>query len=90
MDSQPNEKDLAELIDPVEVPRPVSATVEKPIEKSPYALILGFRRIKEGPFSGLWELTKLSGEVSVDRVVMDASTRASIIALATNEILKAQ
>lgn len=86
MDSQPNEQDLTKLLPAPEVVQ----AVEKPVEKSPYTLILGFRRIREGSFAGLWELTELSGDVSVKRVVMDASTRASAIALATREILKAQ
>lgn len=85
MDNQPNEKDLSALLPAPEV---VQVT-EKPKEKSPYSLILGLRRIHEGPFSGLWELTQLEGDVSVKRVIMDASTRGSVIGMAATEMQKA-
>jgi hypothetical protein len=86
MDNQPNVNDLAELVGDEQKPTEVVDTVD---DAPVYNLILGLRRIKAGPFAGLWELTELTGEVSVKRVVMDASTRASVIALATREIGKA-
>lgn len=64
-------------------PKPVE-TVNKYVNN--YALILGIRRIKEGPFKGLWELTELNGSGSVERVISDANTKASIINLAARAI----
>lgn len=79
MDNQP-EVNLAEE---------VVNSGEKPVDND-YSLILGVRRIKEGAFAGLWELTELTGEVSVKRVIMDASTRASIMGLAGKAIANAK
>lgn len=64
-------------------PKPVEI-VDKTVNK--YALILGIRRIKEGPFKGLWELTELSGDNSVKKVISDANTKASVINLAARAI----
>lgn len=63
-------------------PKPKTDVV-KPVE---YALILGVRRIKEGPFAGLWELTELNGDVSVKRVITDANTRGLVVSLAARAI----
>lgn len=64
-------------------PKPVE-TVDKAVNK--YHLILGVRRIKDGAFKGLWELTELSGDCSVKKVISDANTKASIINLAARAI----
>jgi hypothetical protein len=59
-------------------------------EKVSYSLILGLRRIREGSFKGLWELTELDGEGSVKRVITDANVRSLVISLATRAIGEAQ
>lgn len=64
-------------------PKPVE-TVDKPVNK--FNLILGVRRIKTGSFKGLWELTELSGDCSVKRVITDANVKASVINLAARAI----
>lgn len=70
--------------------RPKSESVDKPVEavKKPaeYSLILGLRRIKEGSFAGLWELTELDANGSVKRVISDANTRGILVSLAAREI----
>lgn len=63
--------------------KPVDS-VDKPVNK--YALILGLRRINEGAFKGLWELTELDGDCSVKRIITDANVKASVINLAARAI----
>lgn len=68
-------------------PKPKSTeTVEKPA----YNLILGLRRLNSGPFQGLWELTELTGDVSVKRVISDANSRGILVSLAAREFGKAK
>lgn len=61
----------------------------QPTPKTEYSLILGLRRIKEGSFAGLWELTELDDSGTVKRVITDANTRGIVINLAAREIGKA-
>lgn len=66
-------------------PKPkVVETVDKSVNN--YSLILGLRRIKEGSFKGLWELTQLDMNGSVVKVLTDANTKASVINLAARAI----
>lgn len=59
--------------------QPKTPEVKKPVE---YNLILGLRRLKEGSFAGLWELTELNADGSVKRVISDANTRGILVSLA--------
>lgn len=70
-------------------PKSVDNSVDK-VDKAPtvYNLILGLRRIKEGNFKGLWELTQLDAQGSVLRVITDANAKATVINLAAREIGK--
>lgn len=59
----------------------------KPAQKpTDYLLILGLRRIKDGDFKGLWELTQLDANGSVVKVITDANTKSSVINLAARAI----
>jgi hypothetical protein len=50
-------------------------------------LVLTVRRIHVGSFSGLWELARVEPDGSI-KVITDANTKAIVISLARNEILK--
>lgn len=60
------------------------------VDAPSYSLILGLRRHRQGPFAALWELTELDQNGSVKRVIMDASTRGSIMGLIAREVQKAK
>lgn len=67
-------------------PKPKTDSEVKAPAPVEYSLILGVRRIKVGPFAGLWELTELDANHSVKRVITDADTRGLIVSLAARAI----
>jgi hypothetical protein len=50
-------------------------------------LVLMVRRLRVGSFTGLWELSKMRSDGSIE-VITDANTKQLMINLARNEILK--
>jgi hypothetical protein len=63
-----------------------TATLElpAPTQSSGYDLVLGIRRIRGGPFTGLWELSELSvdadKQVRAVRIMTDANIKPILIA----------
>lgn len=83
---------MAKKKSPLVVERNVAtnvATVERPHSLAPkyerevgaFDLVLGIRRIRSGPFSGLWELTELTvpPESKIKKLIVDATTKEFVV-----------
>lgn len=58
------------------------------ISSPSFTLALGFRHLGAGsPFAGLWQMSVIESD-GTERVVMDATSKASIINMASNAIAK--
>jgi hypothetical protein len=63
---------------------------QKPKSDTPvkYDMILGIRRLKDGAFSGLFEVVELNHDGSVKRVVTDANSKGVALDLLCNAAYK--
>lgn len=55
---------------------------------SKYDLVLGIRRLKEGNFIGLWELTRIDPQTGEPHIVTDANSKQILLNMARNEMLR--
>lgn len=67
-----------------------SVAVLEPVNKvmPGYDLVLGLRKLRTGPFAGLWELTKLAVDpehTEVLKVLSDANLKRFVMARAARE-----
>lgn len=67
--------------------KPMKSSTLDPIADIQPELVLTIRRLKVGSFTGLWELCRLEPDGSL-KVISDANTKAIIVNLARNEILR--
>lgn len=78
----------ARFAEPVQdVPTATLEAPQQPVTAPVHDLVLTIRRIHVGSFSGLWELGRVNADGTI-KIVTDANTKAMVINMARNEILK--